>query len=71
MTIKNLVSNDVAWMIEGINELYRNGEIQGLTIQIKKKDGEMYTGHCGDISFLEKIGLVETAKHDIFLQADE
>jgi hypothetical protein len=68
--VKTLVSNDIAWAVEQINELYRKGEIKGLNVQIMLKDGEFITGSSGDISFLEKIGLIETAKHDIFLKAD-
>lgn len=71
MTVKNLISNDVAWLVEQINELYQCGNIKGLTVQICLNDGEFITGSSGDITFIEKLGLIESAKHDIVLQANE
>lgn len=59
------VTNDVAWSIQQIQDLYTQGNIRGFTIQIIQNDGECITGSCGDLSFLEKIGLIETAKQDI------
>lgn len=70
MDVKNLVSNDVAWMVEHVNGLYREGKIKGFTVQILQTNGEMITGTCGDISFLEKLGLIEMAKQDIFYEAN-
>lgn len=67
--VKNLVSNEVAWSIEEINKLYREGKIKGITFQIKLADGEFITCHSGDISFLEKLGMIESAKNDIFFSA--
>lgn len=71
MAVKNLVVNDVAWSIEEINKLYRDGKIKGFTIQIMLNDGEFITGACGDISFLERLGMIESAKNDIFLSAGD
>ncbi len=69
MSVKNLVSNDVAWSVEEINKLYREGKIKGITFQIMIDDGEFITCHSGDISFLEKLGMIESAKNDIFLSS--
>jgi hypothetical protein len=71
MAVKNLVVNDVAWSIEEINKLYRDGKIKGFTIQIMLNDGEFITGAIGDISFLERLGMIESAKNDIFLSAGD
>ncbi|TKC15686.1 hypothetical protein [Robertmurraya kyonggiensis] len=71
MSVKNLVSNDVAWALEEINSLYRDGKLKGFTIQAMQQDGEFITGSCGDISFLEKLGMIECAKNDIFLSVNE
>lgn len=68
--VKNLVNNDVAWMVEQINELYRQGKIQGISVQMLQIDGEYITGSSGEMSYLEKLGLVESAKQDIMLSAN-
>ncbi len=71
MPIENLINNDIAWTVEEINKLYREGKIKGFTVQIMHTDGEFSTASCGDISFLEKLGMVETAKNDIFISAND
>jgi DNA-binding Xre family transcriptional regulator len=69
--IKNLISNDVAWSIDEINKLYRNGKIKGITFQLLLEDGEFVTCHSGDITFLEKLGMIESAKNNIFLSVED
>jgi|GEM_PF-4741413 len=71
MKVKNLISNDVAWAVEKINSLYQEGNLKGFTFQITCNDNNFITGSSGNISFLEKLGLIEAAKHDLFLPADE
>lgn len=69
--VKNLVSNDVAWMVEQLNKLYRDGKIKAFNMQILLKDEEFITGECGDINFLERLGLVEVAKHDMYNKVND
>jgi len=69
--VKNLVSNDVAWMVEELNKLYRDGKIKAFNMQILLKDEEFITGECGDINFLERLGLVEVAKHDMYNKVND
>ncbi|WP_147536091.1 hypothetical protein [Bacillus marasmi] len=70
-SVKNLVNNDVAWLVEEITKLYQQGAVKGLVVQIMQTNGEFITGSCGDISFLEKLGMIESAKQDIYLSANE
>ena len=69
--VKNLVSNDVAWLVEELNKLYRDGKIKAFNMQILLKDEEFITGECGDINFLERLGLVEVAKHDMYNKVND
>ena len=71
IVVENLVSNDVAWMVEELNKLYQQGKIKAFNMQILLKDDEFITGECGDINFIERLGLIEVAKHDIYNKAND
>lgn len=64
------VTNDIAWTIQQIQDLYMQGNIRGFTIQIMQNDGESMTAHCGELSFIEKLGLIEMAKQDMTLSVN-
>lgn len=69
MEVKNIISNDIAWAIERLQELYRNGNIRAVAFQVITKNGEIYTATAGTYSFIELIGMLETTKQDQFFKA--
>lgn len=64
------VTNDVACTLQKIQQLYTDGNIRGFAIQIVQKDDDTVTAHCGELSFIEKLGLIEQAKQDLFVSAN-
>ena len=69
--VKHLVSNGVAWGIDELMKFYREGNIRGFQFQLVQSDGQFVTGRCGDISYLEKLGLLEAAKADVIFKVWE
>lgn len=67
--IKHLVCNSVAWGVEEVNKFYREGNVKGFMFQVLKDDGTFITCHCGDIGYINKLGLLESAKADIINSA--
>ncbi|UED81947.1 hypothetical protein FH508_0008640 [Lysinibacillus sp. CD3-6] len=61
------ITNDVAWSLQQIHDLYMQGKIKGVTMQIALTDGEFATTHSGELSYLEKLGLIEAAKQDLLV----
>lgn len=55
--IVTLNSNSVSAMIHKLTELYHDGQIEGLVLGVKLKNGEFICGFTNTISFLEKLGL--------------
>ena len=51
--------------IAELQEMYDNDSIQGLLIAVVDKDNHTLTTAQGNLSFIEKLGLVEVAKQDI------
>lgn len=64
-------TNDVAQTLNRINDLYKQGQIKGFTIQIVTENDETISAHCGELSFLEKLGLIEMAKQDMTLSVND
>lgn len=64
-----VASNNVAWMVQRINDLYMQGKLKGLTVQMVMTDDEFATAHSGDLSYLEKLGLIEAAKQDLLVSS--
>lgn len=52
-------------VLDELQEQYDKGNVQGLVIAFVDKDGHTMTTAQGNISFIEKLGLVEVAKQDI------
>lgn len=69
--VHNLVSNGVAWGIEELNRFYREGKIRGLQFQFIQPDDQFVTGRCGDMSYIEKLGLLDAARADVIFRAWE
>ena len=63
------VTNDVAWTLQQLNTLYATGRLKGFTAQMMLTENESGTLHCGDISYIEKLGLIEMAKQDLLVGA--
>lgn len=53
-------------LINEVSLAYGAGRIKGLMCQLLLNDGTYATASAGDISYLEKLGLLESAKHDAF-----
>jgi hypothetical protein len=69
--VKNLMSTDVARQLEYVSELYRAGQIRGILFQVLLTSDDAITSSGGQMSFIEKIGLLETAKQDLFYAVQE
>jgi hypothetical protein len=69
--ILSLNNNSISNLIHKITELYHEGEIEGLVIGVKLKDGEFACGFTDTINFLEKLGLCQAIINDIQLSANE
>ena len=68
--VKHLVVNGLSWGIEEINKLYQSGELRGIQFQAVLNDGSFITGNAGDLAYLERLGLLEAAKENIWLAND-
>lgn len=59
----------VGWMIEKINDLYKQGNIKGIVLAIHTNDGEMIMGISEGLDHIEKLGLASQLEEDIKNQA--
>jgi hypothetical protein len=59
-TIPNI--DPIGAAITDLVEAYLDGDIKGIMIQYISKDGGLAVSSVGDIGYLEKIGILETAK---------
>lgn len=67
----SLNNNETSNLIHKVIELYHDGEIEGLVIGVKLKNGEFACGFTDTISYLEKLGLCQSIINDIQLSANE
>jgi hypothetical protein len=65
------MSTDIARQLEYVSELYRAGQIRGILFQVLLTSDDAITSSGGQMSFIEKIGLLETAKQDLFYAVQE
>ena len=64
-------NTDVKWVLEELNKQQAAGEIKGITAQVVLHDGSFATMHAGDLSYIEKVGLLESAKQNLLVEASE
>ena len=69
--VKHLVSNGVAWGIDELLRFYREGKIKGFMFQFMMPDDEFITGRCGELGYIEKLGLLDAARADVIFRAWE
>jgi len=61
--------DEIGVMLEYLEELYINGKIKAISIQLLTEDGELHTGNAGNIDFVTLVGMLETAKMNKVLSA--
>lgn len=59
----------VGWAIEQLLEEYNKGNIKGLMFQHINLDGTFICCTSGDLSYIEKLGLLESTKGDVIHSA--
>ena len=65
-----LVNNGVSFIVNNINKTYESGEIEGLVVGIKLKNGDFFIGSSDELHFLEKLGLAQAIINDVTLLAN-
>jgi len=62
--------DDIGNVIAEVTAMYHRGEVDGIMFIVKsKKEDAFQHVSCGNLNYLEKIGMLESAKHDVFLDA--
>ena len=56
-------------LIDDLARAYEAGRLKGLIALTVLNDGEFATAFSGDLGYLEKLGLLESAKQDAFAAA--
>lgn len=69
--VVTLNRSGVTFILNNLNELFQNGEIEGLVVGVKLKSGEFISGSSDEISFLEKLGLSQAIINDVCYSANE
>lgn len=60
--------NDVACVQQAIDDVIKEvneGNVKGLTFQVLYDDGCHMTGATTNLTYLEKLGMLESAKNDV------
>jgi len=67
--MKNKLShiNTIGSCIQYLVDSYAAGQVKGVMIHILNKDGTFENGKAGEITYLEKLGLLESAKGDFIV----
>jgi len=68
--ILSLNNNSTSNLIHKLIELYHDGEIEGLVVAVKLKNGEFACGFTDTITFLEQLGLTQALINDIQFSAN-
>jgi hypothetical protein len=63
--VKRLINDGNAEIIEQLTQLYESGEMEGVIIGVKLKNGEFITGNSGTLSYLENVGLATSIIHGL------
>ena len=70
--VKRLINDGNAEIIEKLTQFYESGELEGVIIGVKLKNGEFITGNSGTLSYLENVGLAQSIIHGLqFLSEEE
>lgn len=69
--IISLNNDGIINLIHRLTELYHDGELEGLVVGVKMKNGEFATGTTNSLSFLEKMGLAQAIVNDTTYIANE
>jgi hypothetical protein len=68
--VKRLINDGNAEIIEQLTQLYESGEMEGVIIGVKLKNGEYITGFSNTLTYLENIGLAHEIANDIRYRAE-
>ncbi|MGG2024243.1 hypothetical protein AB1282_00395 [Gottfriedia sp. S16(2024)] len=68
--VKRLINDGNAELIEKLSQLYEAGEMDGVIIGVKLKNGEYITGHSDTLSYLENLGLAHEIANDLRYRAE-
>ena len=66
----NTISS-VQGTLQTIIDEVNKGHVAGLMFQIKLDNGQFMTGWSNCLEYLERVGLIETAKHDMMSFSDD
>lgn len=68
--VVRLNNDTIGEVVQRIEELYHEGQIEGVVIGIKLKNGNFVSGFTHTISFLEQLGLCQALINDIQYHAN-
>jgi hypothetical protein len=66
-----LISNEIIWTLDKMNRMYAAGEIVGFQAQVQLNNATFVTLRAGNLTYIEKLGLLEAAKAYVVNTAKE
>lgn len=60
---------ETGWVVDQLVKEQEAGNITGIMVQYVCKDGTFVCGYTGDMDYLTRLGLLETMKRTLFVEA--